>query len=83
MIGKFLAILSLIKAYAWGMVVVGVVLWWWVSRGVLECMFGGIFWSLRRMVKYLGSSLLDICVLHTCGIGLMAMINAYCWWRVG
>ena len=32
------------------------------------------------MVRYLGSSLLAICRLHLCGIGLYAIIKAYLWW---
>jgi hypothetical protein len=35
-----------------------------------EFMFGGTFWSLSRMVKYLGSSLLAISRLQVCGMGL-------------
>ena len=34
------------------------------------CVFIGSLWSLRRMVRYLGSSLLAICWLHMCGTGL-------------
>ena len=61
------AMLSLMYVYTCGMVVV------WeggVSVMCCGCVRGGWLCNRRRMVRHLGSRLLDICWLHMLGLGL-------------